>query len=96
MGDTRKDLVQIIRDNPGCIATIDNDCWWLERNVTPPSDFDNWTDNARDDWFQHNRIAHSRERFLPLDDGEFGSGNCYGGDILLALAKIVGIKVQSV
>jgi len=32
----------------------------------------------------------------PLGDGGYGSGNCYGGDILQALAKIVGIKVESV
>ena len=28
----KKDLVQIIRENPGCIAVIDNDCWWLWRD----------------------------------------------------------------
>ena len=24
-----KDLVQIIKDNPGCVARVDNDCWYL-------------------------------------------------------------------
>lgn len=23
-----KDLVKIIKENPGCTFTIDNDCWW--------------------------------------------------------------------
>lgn len=23
------DLVQLIRDNPNAIFTIDNDCWWM-------------------------------------------------------------------
>jgi hypothetical protein len=32
----------------------------------------------------------------PLGDGGYGSGNCYGGDILQALALIVGLKVESV
>jgi hypothetical protein len=31
----------------------------------------------------------------PLGSG-YGSGNCYGGDILQALAKIVGVKIESV
>lgn len=26
------DLVKTIRDNPGCIAVIDNDAWWLWRD----------------------------------------------------------------
>lgn len=26
----KKDLVDVIRANPGCKAVIDNDCWWLE------------------------------------------------------------------
>ena len=25
----KKDLVQIIRDNPGCVAQVDNDAWYL-------------------------------------------------------------------
>lgn len=29
-------------------------------------------------------------------DGGYGSGNCYGGDVLQALAEIVGVKVKSV
>lgn len=34
--------------------------------------------------------------FTAPGDGGYGSGNCYGGDILQALAVIVGIKVESV
>lgn len=29
MAKKQKDLVQIIRDNPGCVAMVDNDCWRL-------------------------------------------------------------------
>jgi len=32
----------------------------------------------------------------PLGYGGYGSGNCYGGDILQALAAIVGVRVESV
>ena len=73
-----KDLVHIIRDNPGCIATIDNDSWTLgdrDRKLV---------------------LADSEDELESLGDGGYGSGNCYGGDILQALAQIVGILVVSV
>ena len=72
----KKDLVQIIRDNPGCVAIIDNDCWWLTSA-------------------DGEELANDRD-IAPLGDGGYGSGNCYGGDILQALAVIVGVKVESV
>ncbi len=71
-----KDLVQIIRDNPGATFTIDNDCWWM---------------NAADG----TELAEDGE-VTPLGDGGYGSGNCYGGDVLQALAVIVGVKIKSV
>lgn len=77
-----KDLVQIIRDNPGCVAVIDNDCWWLYRNAE-----DRDSDDAEP-------LATDGE-VIPLGGG-YGSGHCYGGDILQALARIVGITVESV
>ena len=64
-----KDLVKIIKENPGCKAIVDNDCWWIQNK-----------DGTE----------------LVCSDGGYGSGNCYGGDILQALAKIVGMKVESV
>lgn len=33
---------------------------------------------------------------LSKGDGGYGSGNTYGGDILQALAEIVGVKIISV
>ena len=75
------DLVQIIRDNPGCVATIDNDCWWID---------------AKDKPEDGPPLISSDDNFKPLGDGGYGSGHCYGGDILQALAQIVGIKVESV
>ena len=73
---TKKDLVQVIKDNPGCKATIDNDCWWLE-------------DKDGKELATENDVQ-------PLGDGGYGSGNYYGGDLLQALAKIVGVVVKSV
>ena len=91
-----KDLVQIIRDNPGCVAEIDNDMWVLRKYVPVPADFDKWRDDEQEAWWQSQVLASSDEDIVPLGDGGYGSGNCYGGDVLQALAQIVGIKVESV
>lgn len=87
----KKDLVQIIRDNPGCCAVIDNDCWYLYRQ--PPSEGPEG--DGYDEWADTNLLAQDGE-IKPLGDGGYGSGNCYGGDILQALAVIVGVKIESV
>jgi hypothetical protein len=89
-----KDLVQIIRDNPNAVAVIDNDCWWIYRESpenNPHEDYD-----KQDEWDQANILVSSDDRIGRLGDGGYGSGNCYGGDILQALAVIVGLKVESV
>ena len=92
----KKNLVEVIKSNPGCTAIIDNDCWALYRespygpNTAPEED-----DPKFEQWEKDNRLAGDDD-VLPLGDGGYGSGNCYGGDILQALAVIVGIKVESV
>jgi hypothetical protein len=83
-----KDLVQIIKDNPGCVAIVDNDCWHLYKS-------DPYADGLDDDDVEALELANDSD-IAPLGDGGYGSGNCYGGDLLQALAVIVGIKVQSV
>jgi hypothetical protein len=88
-----KDLVQVIKDNPGCIATVDNDCWWIHK--APPKPVDEMTGEEYDDWQESGEIACDAD-VKPLGDGGYGSGSCYGGDILQALAQIVGIKIRSV
>lgn len=94
----KKDLVQIIRDNPGCCAVVDNDYWKLYK-VDPygedaPNE-DSMSYEAYSKWEEENEIA-SYDNIKPIGDGGYGSGSCYGGDILQALAQIVGVKVQSV
>ncbi len=87
-------LAQVIRDNPGCFAEIDNDQWMLYKSDPSecPGDF-----VSEDAWMEANVLADCDNTFVPrLGDGGYGSGNCYGGDILQALAEIVGIKVVSV
>jgi hypothetical protein len=88
----KKDLVQIIRDNPGCVAVIDNDSWWLY--PAPPKPVGEMSDDEYDDW--RDVPLATDGNIAPLGDGGYGSGNCYGGDILQALAVIVGIKIESV
>jgi hypothetical protein len=90
----KKDLVQIIRDNPGCIAEIDNDCWTLRKNTPEPEGFDDWDWKKIDEWREAQVLATSGD-VVHIGDG-YGSGSCYGGDILQALAVIVGIKIESV
>ena len=83
MSKPKKDLVQIIKDNPGCTAIIDNDCWWLVKAGAQPFD------HAEDD------VLAQDGEVIPLGSG-YGSGCRYGGDILQALAAIVGISIESV
>ena len=91
----KKSLVQIIKDNPGCIAEIDNDCWTLKKSDYPDN-FDDLNSPAQDRWIKANELASSDDEFTDVEHCGYGSGNCYGGDILQALAKIVGIRVESV
>jgi hypothetical protein len=91
-----KNLVQIIRDNPGCIATIDNDHWTLRKSTPVPTDFDDWNTRGQNKWQEEQELATASDNFGSLGDGGYGCGNCYGGDILQALAIIVGIQVESV
>ena len=93
---TKKDLVEIIKANPGCVAVIDNDCWRLEKHEEPPADYDNWPADAQDGWWGSLELASSSDDLVDRGDGGYGSGNLYGGDILQALAEIVGIRVESV
>ena len=93
MAKKRKDLAQIIRDNPGCIATIDNDSWTLRKPGEEPDFHRDW--DAEEKWLEEHTLAHTGDSIVHRGSG-YGSGNCYGGDILQALAVIVGIKIESV
>lgn len=82
-----KDLVKIIRDNPGCVAVIDNDGWDL---------FSKGVWDLRHDCEDLPALASSGDNLKRLKGTTYQDDNCYGGAILLALAEIVGMKVQSV
>lgn len=89
-----KNLVQIIKDNPGCTAIVDNDSWYLMK-AKPPG-FDNFSEQEKDEWSDNAQLASSHDE-LTWPKGRVGfSSCCYGCDILEALAIIVGINVESV
>lgn len=93
-----KNLAEIIKANPGCVAIVDNDSWTLHREHPyengPNEDDDDEAYEAFEKWQEENQIARSGE--VEEVGGGYGSGNCYGGDILQALAQIAGVKVDSV
>lgn len=89
-----KDLVEIIKANPGCWAVIDNDDWYLY--AAWPKSYEKMSDEEIDEWQDGDGLLARAGDVKPLGDGGYGSGNCYGGDILQALAIIVGIKIESV
>jgi hypothetical protein len=97
---SRGNLVDIIKAELAAgsklCAEIDNDCWTLRREGVP-DDFDKWTDEAKEIWHDTQEVINSDDNFEIECDGGYGSGNCYGGDLLQAFAQIIGnIKVESV
>lgn len=95
---TIEQLAQIIKDNPGCIARIDNDSWTLERQ--PRSANPHLAEEAKgyseaaDDWDTKNILARAYD-CEGADERTFPFGSCcYGGHILDALALVVGIQVE--
>lgn len=90
-----KDLVQIIRDNPGGVAIVDNDYWKLYRQHPEENPHDEGDVASWEAWDTANQLARDGE-VIELGDGGYSSGNCYGGDLLQALAVIVGVKIESV
>jgi len=91
----KKDLVQLIRDNPGATFIVDNDYWAMYReNPYGPNSAPDEESDAFFDWEKANEIVKSGG--VQKRGSGYGSGHCYGGDILQALAVIVGVKIESV
>lgn len=90
------DLSQIFRDNIGGTVQIDNDNWQFyrvesEKNPHPPD-----TD-AHEDWFeadQEKRLIITSEDDFTVDGIHVQFAENYGGDVLRALASIVGIRIE--
>jgi hypothetical protein len=88
-----KDLVELIKQNPGARFIVDNDSWSMHKPF--PDGFDGWDEEAQDHWTDASQLVGDDE-VTARGDGGYGSGNCYGGDILQALAEIVGVEIESV
>lgn len=90
----KKDLVEIIKANPGCCVVVDNDNWRLfKAHPRTAPEFENYEQEQA--WYDANLLARDGE-VIPLGDGGYGTGCAYAGDVLQALAKIVGIEIESV
>ena len=93
----KKNLVQIIKDNPNCTVIVDNDCWEISNYGSYPDDFDKWESDKQDEYYENEVIlASSADDLMPLEGSVYQGLNCYGGAVLLALAEIVGINIRSV
>lgn len=88
------DLAELIRVNPNAVFTVDNDCWWMDRESYDQAPDDDDDPDAYDRWEKNNRICSSDD--MGYTGNGYGSGSTYGGDILQALALIVGVTVESV
>ncbi len=85
----KDNLADLIRQNPGAVFQVDNDCWWML--AAPGKPRDDMTDEEYDAWAE--RVI-ATDRTVKSTFG--GHGNVYGGDILQALADIVGVKIEGV
>jgi hypothetical protein len=76
----KKSLTDLIRENPGAVFVVDNDCWWMHK--PKPASEEDIINEEYNDWASNSEIAR-------------GDAS-YGFEILLALAEIVGVKVEMV
>lgn len=74
------DLSSIIRNNPGCVAFIDNDCWSLYSNKYYIATDADWELDPN----------------LDKTEKLYSSQGIYGEDLLIALGKLANINIQKV
>ena len=99
MAKSIKQLANLIKKHPDAVFTVDNDCWWMCREPEENNPYDEDGDDETawekaDKWRDKNRICSSDD--MKYHNNGYGSGSSYGGDILQALALIVGVTVESV
>lgn len=89
-----KDLIQIIKDNPGFTAIVDNDSWYLAGPETPEerAAWDAGDDERAEALRDARTLATSRDAFTNPKHG----GICYGEGLLHAMAEMAGGKVEGV
>ena len=90
-----KNLIEIIRANPGATLRFDNDCWYLIKKESADDPFlgeDDHPEWNEDEWHDRQEIATTNDSFTDPKHG----GICYGEGMLYALAEMAGIKVEGV
>jgi hypothetical protein len=85
----KDDLAELIRQNPGAVFQVDNDCWMMFAAPSKPRE--EMTDEEYDSWSME---VIARDGTVKSNFG--GHGHVYGGDILQALSEIVGVKIEGV
>lgn len=96
---TVKGLAGLIKKHPNAVFTVDNDWWEMARDHSENNPYDGDSDDEAElsryeKWEEKNRLCSSDD--IESWGGGYGSGSSYGGDILQALALIVGVTVESV
>lgn len=95
-----KDLVELIKGNPGCVAVLDtrSGTWCLSRvdpSKNPHSaDSDQAAFDAHERWASENELVHSFDFLARIGDGDHDVSGV--NEITQALAVIAGITVMSV
>lgn len=79
-------LCEIIKNNPGAVAYIDNDSWHLHKSI--PLGYDDWSEDKQ--------AKRDEGCELAISDDYPALGNCYGYGLLEAMAFVFGIKLEGV
>lgn len=87
-----KDLVELILNNPGCRAIIDNDSFALYKAY--PENWADMSDAEQDTWEVNNILLGFNEQCILPVTGYYR--DCYGGELLQALAVIQGVVLEEV
>ena len=82
---TDQQALEMIKATPGCVAIIDNDCWWIEN--PKPDGYYEWEPIAQDAWEEtYGTLLHSRDV----------EGCDFGGGLAHVLAWEIGLVVEDV
>lgn len=85
MSDAEK-LAKIIEKNPGAVALVDNDDWYLE--APKPAGYDEWDEEQRYYWDEHRSTLARSYDFPEL-------GATYGRGLLEAMALLTNITIEN-
>ena len=82
---TKQKALDKIKETPGCVAVLDNDCWYIQR--PKPGNWDEMTEAAQDLWYEEQATLFSSQDVDECD---------YGGGLVEVLALAVGMTCEGV